>query len=79
MFKVISVVVADQWGLLFSRLLEILRQKHTDEYGECHWRYGSGAPAGGHVAPWGVCSSPGRTVGKAWENKKEEKKEEEKA
>ena len=57
-----KVVVADQWRFRFSSLLEILRQKHTDEYGECHWRYGSGAPAGGRVAPWGRRGSRGRTV-----------------
>ena len=64
LFKVVVVVVvvADQWRLLFSRPLEILRQKHADEYGECHRRYGSGAPAGGRVAPWGRRGSRGRTV-----------------
>ena len=76
MFKVVSVVAADQWRLLFSRPLEILRQKHTDEYGECHWRYGSGAPEGDRVAPWGVRSSRGRTddVGEQERGKKEEEK-----
>ena len=72
LFKVVSVVVADQWELLFSRPLEILRQNPqmstwsaTGAMGVAHLRVVALHLGGGAVA-----------MGELWENKKEEKNSE---